>query len=281
MLPKQSIPVGSGGLYSTGKVTEMLNLCFSGTAGGSLYHFRKEFGVEKNSVVYLDLYLHCGDISDPFVYETRREIFESLFRDKDVSKELYYDTINGFRKSVSDVKDVCIWYSRKLPDEYLGFMFLVDHLKGKCNIYYCDCSEMQGGLSEVQFEDAPHYIPEKVMLNAEETEYYSAQWQEIRKENGDLRIIKDGKIISVRYDSFDEKFLCELSNEPERASGVIGEIYSRNFLDQKLLAFVYVRISQLIGEGKILEAEKCTDDFSHSKICLNTDNRGMTSCTYK
>ncbi|MGN1421742.1 MAG: DUF3658 domain-containing protein [Oscillospiraceae bacterium] len=130
---------------------------------------------------------------------------------------------------------------------------------------------MQGGLSEVQFEDKPPYIPEKVKLSREEAEFYSSQWQKLRSENADLRVVKDGKIISVKYDSYDDKFLSELSAEPQRAVDVIGEIYSRYFCDQKLLAFVYVRICRLIGEGRILEAEKCKNDFSRSKICLNTD----------
>ena len=133
----------------------MLNVCFSGTAAGSMNLFREEFGVAKSSIIDLDLYLHCGDISDPFQYETRREVFEALFISEDVSKAIYDNSVNRFRKRVSGVKNVCIWYSRNLPDEYLGFLFLVDHLKEMCNIYYCDCSEMQGGLSEVQFENKP------------------------------------------------------------------------------------------------------------------------------
>lgn len=249
----------------------MLNICFSGTAAGSMNLFREEFGVAKSSIIDLDLYLHCGDISDPFQYETRREIFEALFISEGVSKALYDNTVNRFRKRVSDVKNVCIWYSRNLPDEYLGFLFLVDHLKEMCNIYYCDCSEMQGGLSEVQFENKPSNIPERVKLSEGEAELYSSQWQEIRKVNGDLRIIKDGKIISVRYDTYDDKFLSELSEGPKRAADVVGDIYCRNFCDQKLLAFVCVRLSQLIREGKILEAEKC-NDVSKSKICLNTES---------
>ena len=70
----------------------MLNICVSGTAGGSMLLFRKEFGVKKSSIVDLNLYLHCGDISDPFDYKTRREVFESFFIDKDIRQ---HRTING------------------------------------------------------------------------------------------------------------------------------------------------------------------------------------------
>lgn len=250
----------------------MLNICFSGSAGGMMRFFREEFGVARTSIIGIDLFLHCGDISDPFDYETRREVFEADYND--FAKEIFDDNISGFQKKISKVKNACIWFSRNLPDEYLGYLYLVYCMKEKYNLYYCDCSDMPGSLCMLNDKECPPYIPDRVRLSAEEAEQISIQWQKIRYKNGNLRMVDNGEIISLKYNTFDDKFYSELSTEPRRAANVIKDIYFKNFYEQKLYSFVLVRLHQLIKEGKIIEVEKGIDNlygeysFMESRICL-------------
>ena len=113
----------------------MLNVFFRDSGAGAAKFMRKPLGIEDgSSYTSVGLFLHAGNLENPFVFKTR--------------KYLYYencgwisDGLKRFKKALSSDNNICIWYSSKDTDEYLGMLATVDYLsdKGK-KIWLCDYS---------------------------------------------------------------------------------------------------------------------------------------------
>lgn len=117
----------------------MVNLFFSGSSEGTARFHNMELGIEGETLVSLTLELNTGDISNPFNVSSRRDVYNSHYElDWAVSGEM-----RRLKKALKTDKQLCLWYSSKSIDEYLGMLASVAQFDGKgVNIYYGLCGDM-------------------------------------------------------------------------------------------------------------------------------------------
>lgn len=227
----------------------MLNICFGGMAAGSLYRFSKELGIGGRDIACVGLHLHCGDISQPFCYGKRRNVYEAMYGR--YAQEIFNDDIIGFLKRLKRRKrKVCIWFTKTVLDEYLGLMFLAEYLKDS-EIYCCDCTEICGGVGFMQELEELTVLPQKKKLTKAEIGELRREWERLRTENKPLRIYENGGIVSCERNRFDDIFFSCIGDEPIRANAAIGEIYGGYFYENRCYAFVNLRVQELISEGLV------------------------------
>lgn len=120
---------------------EMVNLVFSDSANGILMHKRELFRIDKNSLCSIELYLHGGDISLPFDVKKRKDFYETGYCKRHCCT--VQSQIKKFSKMLKSDGEICIWFSRKCVDEYLGMLWTVYNYKNYAkNIFLCDCTEL-------------------------------------------------------------------------------------------------------------------------------------------
>ncbi|MGN0620044.1 MAG: DUF3658 domain-containing protein [Ruminiclostridium sp.] len=253
----------------------MLNICFGGMAAGSLYHFSKELGIGRRDIACVGLHLHCGDISQPFCYGKRRNVYEAMYGR--YAQEIFNDDIISFLKRLKRRKrKVCIWFTKTTLDEYLGLLFMSDYLRDS-EIYCCDCTEICNGVGLMQELDELTVLPEKKRLTKEEIDGLRREWARLKAENKPLRVYENGKIVSCDSYHFDDIFYRCIGDEPIRANMAVQKIYGSYFCRNFCYAFVNLRLQELVEGGSVVAAGDGGDEdgvFLRKNItlCRRKDN---------
>lgn len=223
----------------------MVNLFFSGSAEGSGHHHSKALGIQGETLESITLELSTGNISTPFNVTSRRDVYNSQY-------ELDWSVSSGIRrlkKALKTDKQLCLWYSAKSIDEYLGMLASVAQFDGTgINIYIADCTEICDAVVYLQDEDDVEPV-ERHLLTVSEKDKLLKEWERIRSENAPLRIIKEGEVIGLPADYIDKVIFSIIGGDEV----VVAKIFENFPWDEYpvKVTFIYYRLRQLIAEGKI------------------------------
>jgi len=224
----------------------MVNIFFSGGAAGTVrwLGINGKLDVNIDKMSDLDFYLHFGNITDPFSVKTRQEYYEPLYEgcSDEVSKE-----IRRLNRLLKNDNEICIWYSSKNADEYLGMLAVVEKYQDKI-IWLSDCSNICEAIPLID-EDSEFDKPEKNLITEAQLKKITELWNEVKSKNAALRIVENGVINNYPEDFLDEYIYKELGNEEKRAANIFPPILERY---SRVYGFLMYRLHQLVDNGEII-----------------------------
>lgn len=221
---------------------------------------------EFSDVFGLQLGLSAGDISDctkrqhvlAFIYE---EAIESK-RIKKIITDIKAD-LDCIHQRLTAGEAIRIWYS-DIPDDLCGFYWFMFQLK---QWELTDVQVMTVRLpkwmvvnhtvwckytwGEVLPEQWHQYIHLQKEMPKEVINSYADHWQKLKLENAPLRVVLNGKLVSVNeafYDPFIKQCLMSLDNEFTEAqciSKILNEQLGITF------SIIRSRVEMMIQEGKL------------------------------
>ncbi|MGG7163278.1 DUF1835 domain-containing protein [Clostridium ihumii] len=247
-------------------MNKIIHICFSQSSRGSLKYAINKKIIEGEKVISLYDNISEGPIEHYIDVEKRINWFkETIIKD-----EYYYEDINELRKNyiefeneISKIKDndiIYFWHGQNAI-EICGLMYTLELLNDKWkNVYLINVSdrpiEVKYGIyiprctSEIMPEKFGEYI--KINRNIDEDRYVklSTQWKSLKKENSNLRILKEGKVENVNEDYFDTFILKYTPKEFKKSARIIGEVLGNSEI---LISDVYIfwRVKELIKMGMI------------------------------
>lgn len=140
--------------------------------------------------------------------------FSTLYKSNLINNDLYRFYQDFTMGSIKDVdipinidkdKTIRIWSSKNNTLEYLNFLYFCYKLPNKISVVFAD--EYNKYLPTVG-ATVPKEIKELLKyerkLTKEEKDRYKNEWIKLVNENSEIRLFKNGKIISTNYDYLDE-----------------------------------------------------------------------------
>lgn len=215
-------------------------------------------------VVWFPLNLSMGDIADPFS-DARAEYLQSavLIGGPDftqIGRELI-DTARESRERVlSPSEPVRIWTGQN-PDELCGLCHILTILPANADIRVVRLPEYEvfgkelrtySGWGEIDPLELGRFQVLERKLTDSERRYFANTWRELQRENGPLRAVVNGRLMTVGADFYDPIILRELENQPEafHEGRLIGDILGKYPLGigDSLIA---LRIEEFISRGML------------------------------
>lgn len=258
----------------------MLNLCFLGGIHEGLQMAKEQSTVQgENILLFDDFSIGClqESLSPDFRWA---EIMKTLKIKPAISKQEWKAEYLRCHEKIEKADAVTIWYSKN-PVEYCGMMYVIWFLKEKDIPVYLVCPE-QIAESNTELETIESFgqiEPDKVevfaladknknKLSCEERNKIVCQWQRCILENTSCRILKQGEVLSVGLDIYDELILSKIGKVPKAVFEIVGEILGKEMLKTGD-AFIISRLKSLLSEDRICvkTQEKA---FIFAKICKNS-----------
>ena len=222
---------------------------------------------DSRDVVWFPLNLSMGDISDPFS-DKRAEYLQSTVliggpEFADIGRELMETARESRERLLSPSEPVRIWYSQN-PDELCGLFHLLTILPANADIRVVRLPEYEvfgtelriySGWGELDPFELGRFQALERKLTDIERRYFADLWRELQRENGPLRAVVNGRLMTVGADFYDPVILRELENQPERfhEGRLIGDILGKYPLGigDSLIA---LRIEKFISRGMLTPA---------------------------
>ena len=237
----------------------MINLFFSDSAAEIAHSRRKEFGISDEEYAVLALRLHAGDITEPFNVSSRREVYNAYYKlDSDISSG-----IRRLKQLLKSDKNLCIWYSSKDVDEYLGMLATVSYFDNSgLAMYICDCADVCERVAVLDENTDVSGIT-RHLLTPDERSSFLSQWAKLQAENSPLRVMENGEIVGKPVDFADERIYNVIGDAEVR----VGEICSQ--LMHSVLSFkfdfIIWRIRQLLAQDKLVLVKQGMCDQCYGK----------------
>ena len=224
----------------------MVNIFFSCGAAGTVKHLELcgKLDIYTEKFAAIDLDLHFGNITDPFSVKKRKQYYEVIF---DGFSDIVSRCIRELNKLMKMDNEICVWYSSKNADEYLGMLAVVDKYKDK-KIWLCDCSDICEAIPLID-ENKEFDKPEKNLITEAQHKEFAELWNEVKSKNAALRIVENGVINNYPEDFLDEYIFKELGNEEKRVAYIFPPILERY---SRVYGFLKYRLHQLVDEGEII-----------------------------
>ena len=243
----------------------MLNIFFSGSSEGKAHHRKKELGLDGERITSIELSLHAGDISAPMSVGKRRKIYDLIYNGYG---DIVSNNIRQLKRKLKNETGVCLWYSIKDTDEYLGMLAMLEYLKDKeMTVYMCEYSDMVNVLVYLD-DNKTVNLPERKLLEMNEYQRLLDEWTEIKSVNAELRIIRNGKIQNMSADYIDKKIFDIIGNDNVSVCNIVKPIIEEYI--PRMLTFAEYRIRQLIEYGQLEEVKqdvhKITDGFMETVV---------------
>ena len=108
-----------------------------------------------------------------------------------------------------------------------------------------------------------------------------SEWEQISSVNSALRVLKDGKVISLPADYVDDRIYSIIGDNDTKIANICYHILQQADMSRKL-NFILLRIRQLLNEGKLIlasEGHMPINDYYGAQIedimkCIVKRNRG-------
>lgn len=235
-------------------------------------------GGKKDDIVGISFGFSEGDIQAPILLEgcPRKECFRSMFSfDKYNEHEDMESTINEFwerciedlEKLKSNPSKIRIWFDHT-PDAQCGLLFLANLLNdSKTEIHIVElpkkitrkdnCVVEYRGWGGVEPQLYGTFLDNERVLAEQEILDLSANWELLKKENAQLRVVENGCIISADKSYYDDLIRKEFPKDTCKIAHIIGSaLEKQNILTGDV--FIAKRIQEFIrcGELKIIENKK-------------------------
>lgn len=225
------------------KYDNVIEIVISGT--GAL----KRSSFKNNEIIDFQVDFSCGDLeeADNYIIKLPKRIFN-----KDITCDLK-DAILKLYNYIDNNYKVRIWSSHYDVDCYLLLLFICNLLNNKVDnliVLYSDEYKKEcyspGTMTSNELEELSNY---EHILTKKEINSLSEEWNSIKKENSDIRIIKNKKIESVDYDYFDNEIINLLKERKEiRIIDIVYELTTKYYIND--IIFIYI-INKLINSNKI------------------------------
>lgn len=188
------------------------------------------------------------------------------FKNKKIIKEKKNEIKNLLEYAVKE-REIRIWHNENAPST-CGFLYLLNLLKDKnCTIYEVRISskikdrrsgeekfiQTFGYVDDLEFISALKFEKE---LSKDDIENYLREWENIIRENKEMRILQDGKLKGVNINYFDERMLENVPDEKEfKIVKWIGRVIGseEHHIDSW---FIESRIDEFIKQGKYRVVKK-------------------------
>lgn len=202
----------------------------------------------------------CLSIGDLDGIENYERYFLNLLG-KQYFEPDFKENINLIYNEIEKGSKIRIWTSHKSNDDYLLFLYMCDLLKDKIDsiyvVYSDEYNEHCWTLSCMDYLEVRQLFVKEHKLSKDEINEYAKTWQQIKKENSELRIIEDGQIKNLPFSYYDEEILSRLKHNGEcTIANLVGELMG-NFVinDMGDLEYLYL-IDILIKKNMIKITEK-------------------------
>ncbi|KAJ53570.1 hypothetical protein BD780_001317 [Clostridium tetanomorphum] len=243
----------------------LIHICFSASASGSLKYALKTNLISGNKSIDFFDDLSNGpiygkvDLGDrinwckKLIKEYKAEYIEDL-------RENYYK----FNKKLSKItsEDTVYFWIGNNASELVALMYTLEKLNLPLeNMYIINVSQVtynQGlineftprSVGEVSSNRLSEILETKKKIKKETYNSLLNNWNKIKEEKGKLRIYKDGQVITVKEDYFDNQILKYTPKEFRKCARVVGKTigYSEKSISDY---YIFLRIQQLIKNGLI------------------------------
>lgn len=260
----------------------MIHVTFSDSSAASVKHGIK--GEKK--VIHLRDNLSEGQIYKDVNYEVRKDWITTIGNDEEIEflKEYIIEGYENFFNDISKIRNedkIYVWVGDNSLEQ-CGLMYFLTRLNRYENVYIINVSTLtfnEGELNEFTPRAVGEIVAEKlnIIYNREATPLtpekfydFTSHWNTLIEENSTLRILKNGKVISVGEDFYDDdilKYTKQFSkNEYVKSTRVIGHIlgYSEDIISD---SYLFWRIKELIKQGKLdYKGNQCSMRYLEIKI---------------
>lgn len=200
---------------------------------------------EKENIIDMSLLLNIGNIKNIEEIEIRNECNEKI---------LTKEKIDNFKNRIKENENIRIWYSSIDSEDYCFFLYII-YLAQKQNIKIKTIDvgiDNKWSITNYDKNEIQEIIKFEEELTEKEINNICKIWNQLEKENSDLRIIESKKIKSVNYEYLDKKILSELKTHNEIMETKLL-INIRNKRIGNIHGFIIYdyRIKELIKQNKI------------------------------
>ena len=231
---------------------EILEIIFSGSLFISLNELKNE-----ENIVLIKAQFNLADLTsihDDILIVPKK--FPQNKESNNISKEkrLIKTAIDSGRK-------IRIWTSHTDIYSYLGLLYVCSLIGDEqCELYVTFSDELNskfhfpGCLMTKELEQLEQL---EHRLTKEEIKNYSLLWENVVKNNSQMRVIKDGKILNVNYDYYDSKIMetLQIIGKCRKIDLIVG-LEKNIYVNDSLLI---VLIDELINARKISIIEKASN----------------------
>ena len=147
-------------------------------------------------------------------------------------------------KELKKHKEFRIWYSSTSSEDLNTYYYLIEKIYNNIKnpiIYVIDLPQNILSCTEKEIEEAIKY---QKKLSNKQIEDSITYWHQLQLEKGDLRLIKNNKLVSISYEEIDEYILDRLSN--------YEEISIIDFINKELIVPNLFSITETYGTWNIL-----------------------------
>lgn len=127
-------------------------------------------------------------------------------------------------------KKIRIWSSRTCMQEYLNFLYFCYKFQGRniSVVFVDDYSSNVYSLGATTSDEIPDMLKYEKELTFEELEKYKEDWVRLVNENGELRIFKDKKVMSVDYDYLNEYILKYYNKDMDNITRGVAKLMAND-----------------------------------------------------
>lgn len=174
----------------------------------------------------------------------------------------YFNSDNYFKRFTTDFsKDnpLIIWHGNS-ADEKLMFYRYCSLLNDR-ELHHLDLNKWSENSGKIYFNSLAEINPKdldgifSILKKVEDDEqtFFAKEWQRLKNDQKLNRILRDGKLISVNEDYYDQEILANSTSEFQKASKIIGdtmEQYETTVGDYYLWYRIHVLIKQNVLESR-------------------------------
>lgn len=241
---------------------EKVNIIF----GASTFVTMKDSKLLNNNIIEFDTVFSVADLSNLDNYE--------LALPKDIYKEnIYYSFNNEIKKlneAINNNKEIRIWTSHFDINSYSLFLYLCDCLKDKdCNLYVVFSDEYDENcyspacMRESELEELTKL---EHKLSKDQIRKHSNEWQIIKNNKSDMRILENKNVKLVSFDYYNEEILNLLKKLGEvKIVRLVGLFMNNHYLQDLVVSYF---VDRLINEEKI-KVIKYGERFFENVVAIN------------
>ena len=238
-----------------------------------------------DKVVCLGFMLDQGNIQEAYDSDYRTNYLLHLFMQNgwNDDQSRLHKQIQQYAKDVQTLKEAAQnketirIYNDNSPGDVCGFVFTCDLLDAyDIPVSYVELPMMvhepEYILTNPSFEELLYNYFEQVMDIAIEIPYYDVNfyasiWQYLKEENGPLRAVLNGQLVSVPENIYDFMILSCLDS-PKTELQMMGDMVKNH---QKKLSDYWIaeRVQQLIEQGKITVLKE--KEYPYQRVLIRTN----------